>query len=323
MRSTWWSAGAVCSMTRARDHALVVDLDDRAQRVDPGLLQPVGGPRGEVATTRDLELAQQVGQLGVVPRVRLEVPPQALHELLAPDVRDQLLEHRRALGVGDAVEVDLDVLEVADGGHDRVRRAELVLAVGPGLLGRVERRPGPRPAGRLGLRDGAGPLGERLVEPQVVPPAHRHEVAEPHVRQLVQDRQRATLDDRLGHGRPEDVGLQEGHRAGVLHGPGVELGHEELVVLLERVGEVEHLLEAGEALPGDLHDLVGVEELRQAAAAVDPERDHPAVAARQLAALDVIGPGDDRRDVGRQQRRRREPPGGPALAGRLRAPASG
>jgi len=34
-----------------------------------------------------------------------------------------------------------------------------------------------------------GPLGERLVEPQVVPPRHGDEVAEPHVRQLVQDRQ--------------------------------------------------------------------------------------------------------------------------------------
>jgi hypothetical protein len=36
-------------------------------------------------------------------------------------------------------------------------------------------------------REEADELGERLVEPQVVPPAHRHEVAEPHVRHLVRD----------------------------------------------------------------------------------------------------------------------------------------
>ncbi len=191
----------------------------------------------------DLELAQEVAQLGVAPGVGLEVAPQALHELLAPDVGDELLQHRRPLGVGDPVEVDLDVLEVTDRGDDRVRRAELVLPIGPRLLGRVEGRPAPRPAGRLDLGDRAGPLGERLVEPEVVPPAHRHQVAEPHVGELVQDRQRPALDDRLGHVGPEDVGLQEGHRAGVLHRPGVELGHEQLVVLRERVGQVEHLLE--------------------------------------------------------------------------------
>src|SRR5699024_11672329 len=46
---------------------------------------------------------------------------------------------------------------------------------------------------------GGDELGKGLVQPQVVPPAHRHQVPEPHVRQLVQDGQVAALV-----GRPVD-----------------------------------------------------------------------------------------------------------------------
>ena len=76
----------------------------------------------------------------------------------------------------------------------------------------------------------------------------------------------------------EDVGLGEGHRARVLHGARVELGHEELVVLGERVGVVELLLEELEALPGLLEDVVGVEVLGERLAREDAERDDAAVA---------------------------------------------
>src|ERR1043165_3154484 len=88
---------------------------------------------------------------------------------------------------------------------------------------------------------------------------------------------------RLRHLGPEHVVLGDGDRAGVLHRTRVELGHEELVVLGERVRQVEELLEVGEALPRDVHDLVGVQVLRQRAAAVDAERDLPAVPAAQRA----------------------------------------
>ena len=54
--------------------------------------------------------------------------------------------------------------------------------------------------------------------------------------------------------RPEDVVLEEGDGAGVLHRAGVELGHEQLVVLAERVRAVELLLEEVEALLGDVED---------------------------------------------------------------------
>ena len=172
-----------------------------------------------------------------------EVAAQALAEGVAPDVGHELLEDRPALGVGDPVEVHRHVDQVPHVRIDGVGVALLVLLIGPGLLVAMECRPRVRPLGRLGLADRRGPLGERLVEPQVVPPLHRHEVAEPHVRQLVQDRQRPALDERLGGLPAEDVGVGDRHAAGVLHGPGVVLGDEQLVVLREREGAVELLLE--------------------------------------------------------------------------------
>ena len=225
-----------------RDRAGVVDLDLGAQQRDAGLLEPQAGPRRQVAAAGGLELGEQVAQLGVAPRVLGEVGAHAREELVLAHPRDELLEHARALGVGDAVEVDLDVLEVAHVGDDRVRRGQLVLAVGPVLLERRERGPGARPARGLGGRERRHVLGERLVQPQVVPPAHRHEVAEPHVRELVQDRHRAALDRGLGDLGAEHVGLEERHRARVLHRAGVELRHEELVVLGERVRDAEGAL---------------------------------------------------------------------------------
>ena len=91
--------------------------------------------------------------------------------------------------------------------------------------------------------------------------------------ELVQDRDDAALLDGVGHLRAEDVGLGERDGARVLHRAGVELGHEELVVLRERVREVELLLEVREALVGLLEDVVGVEVLGEALAAEDAERD--------------------------------------------------
>ena len=135
---------------------------------------------------------------------------------------------------------------------------------------------------------------ERLVEPQVVPPAHGDEVAEPHVRHLVQDGLGPPLVVGVGDLAAEDVDLGEGDRARVLHRAGRELRDEQLVVLAERVGRVEHVLEVVQALPGDLEDLVGVEVLGQRAAHVEPELHR-----RRCSSVDLgVGAGDDGGDVG-------------------------
>ena len=121
-----------------------------------------------------------------------------------------------------------------------------------------------------------------LVEPQVVPPAHRDEVAEPHVREFVQDRLGATFVGSVSHLGAEDVVLEDRDGAGVLHRPGVELGNEDLVVLLERVLVVEQLLEVVETLLRHVQDGLGVEVLDQRLAAEHSHRDSAVLVANRV-----------------------------------------
>ena len=238
-----WSAGADCSTANDVIAARVIRLDLGTQGVHARRLEPQTRPVGEVAAARHLELGEQVGEGRVAPLVLVEVGGNPGEERVDAHPRDELLQHRAALGVGDPVEVHLHVFEVVDRRNHGVRGGKLVLAVRPALLHRVERRPRLGPLGGLGGRDRRRPLGERLVQPQVVPPLHGHEVAEPHVGEFVQDRDDAALAHGIRHLRPEHVELGERHRTRILHRSRVVLGHEELVVLRERVGHPELRLE--------------------------------------------------------------------------------
>ena len=236
---------------------------------------------------------------------------------LEADPGDQLLEHRRALGVGDHVEVDLDRVEVGVVRGDRVGARQLVLAVAGLLAGIGEAGPGLGELGRLDLGVVAGPLGERLVEPEVVPPLHRDQVAEPHVGHLVQDHRAAELVERGVLAAAGEVLVAQRHAAGVLHRAHVVLRHVQLVVLLERVRVAEGALEELEALAGDLHQLVHVEVLDERLPAVVAQRDG-AVGALVGVVHAVVLAGDDRGDVGRHRLGGREVPDRRALGGRDR-----
>ena len=65
-------------------------------------------------------------------------------------------------------------------------------------------------------------VGKTFVEPQVVPPAHRHEVAEPLVGQLVSnDGSNQLLHVEGGVVRvQEEIGFTVSYQAPVFHGPG-------------------------------------------------------------------------------------------------------
>ena len=187
--------------------------------------------------------------------MRRQVSLDAGEEVLPAHVAHEGGQHRGPLCVGDAVEVDLDIVEVVDLGGHGVSGAELVLVVGPALLQGLEGRPGLVPPGDLSSGQGGGELGEGLIEPQVVPPGHGDHVAEPHVGQLVQDGHGPSLDAGLNGAGAEDVVVTVGDAAGVLHRPGVELGYEDLVVLGEGVGRCEQVLVVGEAPLGQVQDL--------------------------------------------------------------------
>ena len=99
----------------------------------------------------------------------------------------------------------------------------------------------------------------------------------------------------VGDGGAVDELVAEGDEAGVLHGAGVELGDERLVVGVEGVGLVEHLVVAVEAGAGDVEDLVGVgvEVRAERAAAVQAEGQSGV-----LGADGVPGAGGDGDEVG-------------------------
>ena len=100
-----------------------------------------------------------------------------------------------------------------------------------------------------------------------------------------------------GHLAAEDVVLQERHRAGVLHGAGVELRNEQLVVLAERIGHTEIGVVEVEALLGLGEQPLGVHELRQRGTAEDAQRDVPVLVGVGIPPHGVR-PGDQRHQVG-------------------------
>ena len=224
---------------RGGDDAVAVGLDRHAQGGHARLLKPHAGPCLQVAPRDLLQLGEQVGQCGIAVGMGGQVALDPLEEALPAHVAHKSRQDGGPLGVGDAVEVHLDVVQVVDLGRDRVGRGELILVVGPALLEDLEGGPGVCEARGLGDGERGDVLGEGLVEPQVVPPLHRHHVPEPHVGQLVEDGDGAALHARLDGPGAEDVVVAVGDAPGVLHGARIELGHEDLVVLREGVGGAE------------------------------------------------------------------------------------
>ena len=85
------------------------------------------------------------------------------------------------------------------------------------------------------------PGGEAFVQPEIVPPPHRDEIAEPLVRHLVREHGRDVLarGDRRVSRVGQQIGLPIEDRGGVLHGARGEIGYTEHVELLVRVFDIE------------------------------------------------------------------------------------
>ena len=193
---------------------------------------------------------------------------------------------------------------IGDLGADRVAGRPHVDLVARALLAGEERRVRVRVVGGPLGGPGGGEGRERLVEPQVVPPTHRHQVPEPHVRHLVQQDHGHVLALPERGAAAVEHGVAPGDAAPVLHGP-AQVRDEHLVVPLLREGHAEPLPEERQALLGQPQQLarVPLEEPAQGLPAVEPE----AVVAALLADL-VERSGVDHHDVRRQPGRVRERP---------------
>ena len=141
--------------------------------------------------------------------------------------------------------------------------------------------------------------GERLVQPDAVPPAHRHEVAEPHVGDLVLDDLGDPLELDAGRvvGIGEQVDLAERDAAEVLHRAEGEVGDRDEVELVARVGLVEVVGEEPKRVGAGLERERG--EVRLARGVDDAKRD--AVDVDRLGGLERAD--DEGDDVGRHRDR--------------------
>ena len=117
-----------------------------------------------------------------------KVCPQTSEEDVVAQVRGELLQDGGPLGIGDAIEVGErgGGIDGAVAG-DRMGRRCLIGDVTPVLA--VNAEVDPRGiVGDLCAHPLGQVFGEGFVEPEVVPPPHRDQIAEPHVRHFVRDR---------------------------------------------------------------------------------------------------------------------------------------
>ena len=176
-----------------------------------------------------------------------------LRKLLRAQVLLEHPEHRRALLVGQHVEHRARILGTQHGEFDRPRAAQRV--------DRHRRRARDRetfPAFPMRLpgvdREHLHESGERLVEPDPVPPLHRDQVAEPHVGVLMRDDVGHALEfgARGAFVVDQQGGLAERDRAQVLHRARGEVGNRDQVELVARIRQ---FVIVGEPLERECADL--------------------------------------------------------------------
>ena len=132
--------------------------------------------------------------------------------------------------------------------------------------------------------------------------------------QLVQNRDRTALAQSLSHLGTEDIGLQIGHATRVLHCPGIELGHEQLIVLLKRVRGLELFLVELEALTSQLKHILSIHEGHERLTGVHAQRDYATLRVGQLTRHLLVGAGHNCGNVRGHARGQLEVPGVGAAA---------
>ena len=218
------------------------------------------------------------------------------------DIALEHSEHRRALVVGDAVEGVGEVVDILDRLVDLTRRRQFVQVH---HIERVAQRVRAEILLRQHRRRSAdlGPVGKRLIEPDIVPPRRRDQVAEPLMRQFVRLHRQAgafLLQRRIGVDQHQP--LAEGDGAGVLHRAGGEVGHRQHVQLLKRKPDAEIVLQRRD---GARRQRQRIGDARTVAACRDSahmQRLGAILVRRHPSAIDDVERADRERDqIGRQR----------------------
>ncbi len=232
-------------------------------------------------------------------------------EGLFAEIALQHADERLPLDVSDRVEGGHRLGFVRDGMLDRVSRALGVfghrallagIAVEPGLPIRVQVLAG------FGLH----PARKALVEPNVVPPRHGDEIAEPLMRHLMSEdgKDAASRIGRIARRIEQQAALEKRDAAPVLHGAAEAAGNRDQVELGQRIGDAEIVVVVAQQVDRAVEREAALRRL--AARGDDSDGDVVDLGGDALELAD----GEDE-EIARHARRRREGDALEAIAGRF------
>ena len=219
-----------------------------------------------------LQRLPEIGGGAVAIGMRGHVGADAVAKRRLAEVIFQHADQRLTLVVSDGVERHHRLALVGDRLLDRVRSTPRVESQGILLLGVPVQPALPL---RVKLLRGLGrhPGRKTFVEPEIIPPRHGDEIAEPLMRHFMRDdaEDAAPRAIRIGRGIEQQPALEKGDAAPVLHGAAKAAGHRDQVELGQRIFDAEIIVEPGQ----ELHSAVeGELPLRGLArGGDDPDRD--------------------------------------------------
>lgn len=222
--SEGWVTCQYCTLIHDELIAVDVGLDCIESCLhDPLLLESIQVDVDLVLIEGLLHHSKEVSQCGVLVLVLGEVQLHGLGEGLLTHHEVQLFDQRGTLGVRDTIKDILTLIGVVDLTINGVRGDQLIGHVSPNLAF-VEGHPNVHSLYLLGIdlpcAKVRNELRKTLIEPQVVPPFHGHQIPEPHVTQFVQDRVLSICSLRHWNVLLEDVVIVDGHGTSILHSTG-------------------------------------------------------------------------------------------------------
>mmetsp|Transcript_88145 Transcript_88145/g.247956 ORF Transcript_88145/g.247956 Transcript_88145/m.247956 type:complete len:470 (-) Transcript_88145:295-1704(-) len=236
----------------------------------------------------------EVVGLGVAVAMPLEVRDESLLEVFLAEHGVNHAHHAATFAVRDRVEDLLYCLGLADRHLDRMAAAKGIQLQGARLLHCDVALPDLPIRLELVGGEGLGPIGEALIEPEVVPPLHGDQVPEPLVGKLVRDHRADPLLLRHGDGLrvTQERHLPVGNEAPILHGARREVRNGDHVHLRERVWHPE---EAVVELQGPDTAVQSVAALRDLARDAKDPHDR---AVLRLAGNELELPDAERQQIG-------------------------
>jgi len=188
-----------------------------------------------------LQHAPQIGVHRAAIAMGAHIALHASTEGIGPHIVGQHGDDRRALVIGDVIKS----LRRLIGGGDLLQNG-MGRGLGIGIAPILEEGLGLEPGLPFGVEHIGGmdlhPARETLVEPEIVPPVHRHQIAEPLMRHLMRDDGKDTLAVGLGRagGVEQQAGLRIEDGAPILHGIALKrAGRGNQIQLGQRIGRAE------------------------------------------------------------------------------------